>query len=121
MFLKDNIKSTGKSIEYTHFEMINYLTSNSLLTIQEKKEAFKTRTRMTEVKTNYKNKYVDYNCVACEKNYTFVEATETEKEDNRYEDKIWVICKELDGSGELPKSVKVVTKCDAYECKSCYY
>ena len=68
MFLKDNIKSTGKSIEYTHFEMINYLTSNSLLTIQEKKEAFKTRTRMTEVKTNYKNKYVDYNCVACEKN-----------------------------------------------------
>ena len=76
---------------------------------------------MTEVKTNYKNKYVDYNCVACEKNYTFVEATETEKEDNRYEDKIWVICKELDGIGELPKSVKVVTKCDAYECKSCYY
>ena len=52
MFLKDNIKSTGKSIEYTHFEMINYLTSNSLLTIQEKKEAFKTRTRMTEVKNN---------------------------------------------------------------------
>ena len=37
MFLKDNIKSTGKSIEYTHFEMINYLTSNSLLTIQKKK------------------------------------------------------------------------------------
>ena len=55
MFLKDNIKSTGKSIEYTHLEMRNYLTSNSLLTIQEKKEAFEIRTRMTEVKTNYKN------------------------------------------------------------------
>ena len=46
MFLKDNIKCTVKSIEYTHFEVINYLTSVSLLTIQKKKEAFKTRTRM---------------------------------------------------------------------------
>ena len=31
---------------------------------------------MTEVKTNYKNKYKDYNCVACEKNNTFVEETQ---------------------------------------------
>ena len=40
------------------------------------KEAFKLRTRMTEGKTNYKNKYKDYNCVACEKNNTFVEETQ---------------------------------------------
>ena len=31
---------------------------------------------MTEVKTNYKSKYKDYNCVACEKNNTFVEETQ---------------------------------------------
>ena len=31
---------------------------------------------MTEGKTNYKNKYKDYNCVACEKNNTFVEETQ---------------------------------------------
>ena len=55
IFLKYNIKSTGKSIEYTHLEMRNYLTSNSLLTIQEKKEAFQIRTKITEVEKNYKN------------------------------------------------------------------
>ena len=45
-----------------------YLTRNSLLTLQEKKEAFKIRTRMTEIKTNFQNKFDEYNCVACEKN-----------------------------------------------------
>ena len=67
-FLKGHIKSKGKEIEYTDIKMRYYLTSNSLLTLQEKKEAFKIRTRMTEIKTNFPNKFDEYNCVACEKN-----------------------------------------------------
>ena len=56
--------------------MRNYLSSHSLLTLQEKKEAFKIRTRMTETKTNFKNKYDEYNCVACEKKNQIHEETQ---------------------------------------------
>jgi hypothetical protein len=54
-YLKKHIKSKGKEMVYMHIEMRNYLSSNSTLTIQEKKGAFLIRTRMTEVKTNLKN------------------------------------------------------------------
>ena len=56
--------------------MRNYLSSESTLTLQEKKETFKIRTRMTELKTNYKNKYDEYNCLACEKNNKINEETQ---------------------------------------------
>ena len=53
-----------------------YLTINSLLTLQEKKEAFKIKTRMTEIKTNFKNKFDEYNYVACEKKNQIIEETQ---------------------------------------------
>ena len=67
MYLKLNIKSKGKEIQYT--KLGHYLASNSNLTLQEKKEVFKIRTRMTDVKNNFKNKYENLNCDKCkEKN-----------------------------------------------------
>jgi hypothetical protein len=75
-YLKHCIKSKGKEINYEKLEMRNYLASESFLTLQEKKEAFMIRTRMTEVKTNYKNKHNDYNCVAREKKNNYNEETQ---------------------------------------------
>ena len=75
-YLKHQIKSKGKEITYLYLEMRKYLSSDSLLTIQEKKEAFMIRTRMTELKTNFKNKYSDYNCIVCEKENMFNEETQ---------------------------------------------
>ena len=75
-YLKKHIKSKGKEMVFMHIEMRNYLSSNSTLTIQEKKEAFLIRTRMTEVKTNFKNQYMDYNCIVCEKENMFNEETQ---------------------------------------------
>ena len=66
-YLKHHIKSKGKEMTYMHLEMRNYLSSDSLLTVQEKKEAFVIRTRMTELKINFKNKHSEYNCIICEK------------------------------------------------------
>ena len=75
-YLKHCIKLKGKEMNYEKLEMRNYLASESFLTLQEKKEAFMIRTRMTEVKTNYKNKHNDYNCVACEKKNNYNEETQ---------------------------------------------
>ena len=46
--------SKGKEIIYMNIYIGNYLASNSILTIQEKKEAFLIRTRMTEEERNIK-------------------------------------------------------------------
>ena len=75
-YLKHCIKSKGKEMNYEKLEIRKYLASESFLTLQEKKEAFMIRTRMTEVKTNYKNKHNDYNCVACEKKTNYNEETQ---------------------------------------------
>ena len=56
-YLKHHIKSKGKEITYMHLEMRKYLSRDSLLTIQEKKEALLIRTRMTEVKITFKKKH----------------------------------------------------------------
>ena len=72
-YLKHCIKSKGKEMK---LEMRNYLASEFFLTLQEKKEAFMIRTRMTEVKTNYNNKHNDYNCVACEKKNNYNQETQ---------------------------------------------
>ena len=66
-YLKLHIKSKGKELQYTEIKMKNYLLADSELTLQQKKEASKIRTRMTEVKCNRKNKYSNLNCVAGEK------------------------------------------------------
>ena len=65
-YLKEHIKSKGKEIIFMNIEMKNYLGSNSILTIQEKKTVL-IRTGMTEVKTNFKNEFFEYNCIVCEK------------------------------------------------------
>ena len=65
-YLKLHIKSKGKELQYTEMKMKNYLLADSELTLQQKKEAFQIRTRMTEVKWNRKNKYTNLNCVPCE-------------------------------------------------------
>ena len=39
-YLKCHIKSKGKEMTYIQLDMRNYLSSNSLLTIQEKKKPF---------------------------------------------------------------------------------
>ena len=75
-YLKLHIKSKGKEIEYHEIELRYYLSSDSNLTVQEKKELFKMRTRMTEVKSNYKNRYESLNCDKCEKNNKFNEETQ---------------------------------------------
>ena len=56
--------------------MINYHKNKSLLSLQEKKEAFMIRTRMTEVKTNFKNKYFNLNWVFWEKENEINEETQ---------------------------------------------
>jgi len=76
IYLKLHIKSKGKELKYYKMELTHYLTSFSHLTLQEKKELFKMRTRMTDVMSNFKNKYESLNCDKCgEKNY-FVEETQ---------------------------------------------
>ena len=76
MFLKLHIKSKGKDIKYYELERRNYLKTKSLLRLQEKKEAFIIRTRMTELKTNLKNKYDNLNCDLCEKKNKIKEETQ---------------------------------------------
>ena len=75
-FLKLHIKSKGKEIVYSELEMKKYLASMSILTLQEKKEVFKIRTRMTEVKSNFKQRYNDLNCDNCGKKNQFNEETQ---------------------------------------------
>ena len=75
-YLKHYIKSKGKEIDYSKLEMRHYFESYYLLTLQEKKEAFKIRTRMTDIKTNFKNKFQEYNCIACEKENIHIEETQ---------------------------------------------
>ena len=71
-----HIKSKGKEINYYKMELTHYLTSSSHLTLQEKKELVKMRTRMTDVKSNYKNKYESLNCDKCGKINYFIEETQ---------------------------------------------
>ena len=54
---KPHVKSKGKEIVYNELAMKKYLGSGSLLTIQEKKDAFMIITRMTALMTNFKNRH----------------------------------------------------------------
>ena len=75
-YLKVHIKLNGKEIKYNEIKMKNYLTSISILTLQEKKEVFKIRTRMTEVKCNFRKKYDNLNCDIFEKYDQYKEETQ---------------------------------------------
>ena len=75
-YLKLHIKSKGKELNYYKMELTHYLSSSSHLTLQEKKELFKIRTRMTDVKSNYKNKYESLNCDKCGTINYFIEETQ---------------------------------------------
>ena len=75
-YLKLHIKSKGKEISYDKMELKHYLVSSSSLTLQEKKELFKMKTRMTEVKSNFKNQYEIYNCEKCEERGKYNEETQ---------------------------------------------
>ena len=76
MYLKLNIKSKGKEIQYTKLELKQYIASYSNLNLQEKKEVFKIRTRMTDVKKNFKNKYENLNCDRCKEKNQLNEETQ---------------------------------------------
>ena len=66
--LKLQIKSKGKELSYEKLEMQNYLKSDSDLNLEEKKVAFKLRSRMVELKMNMKNKHKTLTCDVCELN-----------------------------------------------------
>ena len=53
-------------MKYERFKIQNYLESDKLNT-SEKKMLFQLRTRMIDVKTNFKNMYMDKVCPVCEK------------------------------------------------------
>ena len=60
-----HIKETHKKmkyLEYDNIKMQRYLKSDSKMSNNEKYLLFKLRTRMIEVKTNFKNKYYDVHC-----------------------------------------------------------
>ena len=53
------------SIQYTEFKTQTYLKSNSEFSNDEKYLLIKLRTRMCEMKSNYKNKYNNIQCELC--------------------------------------------------------
>ena len=65
IYLKSQIKSKGKEIEYEKIEMQDYLKPESELKIVEKQDIFKMRTRMMNIKENMKRKHIKFHCEAC--------------------------------------------------------
>ena len=54
----------------------NYLTRDSDLNLQEKKDTFLIRSRMTSAKCNFRNLISYVNCVACDLNGKHIEETQ---------------------------------------------
>ena len=67
LYLKSQIKSKGKEIEYENIELQDYLRPEAKLKIKEKQDIFKMRSRMLEIKENVKGKYLNFKCDACKK------------------------------------------------------
>ena len=57
-------KSKVKNLTYEHLEMQNYLGGSEMET-REKKFLFQLRSRMIDVKTNFKNNHSDLSCPLC--------------------------------------------------------
>ena len=64
-YLKSEIRSKGKELEYTTIEMQKYLQPESKMKMLEKQDAFKIRTRTLDIKENMKQKYSNIYCEAC--------------------------------------------------------
>ena len=99
-----------RNLKHKSYEMQNYLKSNAeKITQDEAKEIFKLRSKVTDVKGNFKGKYENIKCQLCE-----------EDEDQKH----IIICKELNKSeneekipdfeeiykGNINNQVKIVRK-----------
>ena len=61
--------SKVKNIEHKHLEMQKYLKAcNVKITQEEAQEIFKLRSRVSDVKMNFKGKYESLECEACQEN-----------------------------------------------------
>ena len=63
-------------MKYNQVDFNHFLTSVSHLTLQEKKDHSKIRTKMTDVKSNLKNKHESLSCDKCGENNDFKEQTQ---------------------------------------------
>ena len=66
LFIKSK-HSKGKELSYDELELQNYLSSKSNLSIKEKSFIFSCRTRMLDVKSNFKTGQNNLNCDKCGK------------------------------------------------------
>ena len=70
------IKRKGKEMEYTELKLQMYLSRDSDLNLCEKKAAFNIRCRMSNVKCNFRNLYLNVNCVPCDSQNIQIEETQ---------------------------------------------
>ena len=64
--MKKESHSKVKNLEHKSYEMQKYLKSNPVkITQEEAKEIFKLRSKVTEVKENFKGKYENIECELC--------------------------------------------------------
>ena len=87
---KKDSHSKIKDITYRIFQMQKYLTSCEVKITQEEAQAiFKLRTRVTDVKCNYKGKYESFECEICKKDdESQKHILECEQLNERYENNI---------------------------------
>ena len=63
LILMKKTHSKMDNLNYDQLKIQNYLKTDSKMTNDEKQLLFRMRTRMTDVKLNFKNKYVDHLCL----------------------------------------------------------
>ena len=98
MVQKKESHSKVRFIKHERLEMQNYLKPNELkIKLEEAQEIFKMRSRVSDVKTNFKGKYENFECEICKDEYEtqqhIIECKEINK--NRKEEKILPKYKEL--------------------------
>ena len=70
LIIKQESHSKVKGLKYKIFQMQKYLTPCEInITQEEAQEIFKLRTRVTDVKYNYKGKYESFECEISKKDY----------------------------------------------------
>ena len=77
IYLKSQIKSKGKKLEYSKIKIQKHLRPDSKLNIAEKQELFKMRTRTIDIKEKMKQKHDNPYCVTC--NLKGIKKKETQK------------------------------------------
>ena len=68
LIAKKESHSKTNDLNYEKLKIQSYLKTDSSITNDEKQLLFKLRTRMTELKSNFKNKYFDEVCSLCKNN-----------------------------------------------------